>query len=103
MIYLDVTRLLPANRVRRADPAREARPRRVRGRCEEGRHATMNFDPTEDQRRWRDLVRDFARAEIGSRAAASDREQRLPYTRAEVALQHKREDGSARADGPDVA
>ena len=39
----------------------------------------MNFDPTEDQLRWRDLARDFARAEIGPRAAALDREQRFPY------------------------
>jgi short-chain 2-methylacyl-CoA dehydrogenase len=39
----------------------------------------MNFDPTEDQLRWRDLARDFARAEIEPRAAALDREQRFPY------------------------
>jgi butyryl-CoA dehydrogenase len=39
----------------------------------------MNFDPTEDQLRWRDLARDFARAEIEPRAAAMDREQRFPY------------------------
>ncbi|HEV2742483.1 MAG TPA: acyl-CoA dehydrogenase family protein [Rubrobacter sp.] len=39
----------------------------------------MNFDPTEDQLRWRDLARDFARVEIEPRAAALDREQRFPY------------------------
>ncbi len=39
----------------------------------------MDFDPTENQRRWRDLARDFARAEIEPRAAALDREQRFPY------------------------
>ena len=39
----------------------------------------MNFDPTGDQLRWRDLARDFARAEIEPRAAALDREQRFPY------------------------
>jgi short-chain 2-methylacyl-CoA dehydrogenase len=39
----------------------------------------MNFDPTEEQRRWRDLARDFARAEIAPRAAGLDRGQRFPY------------------------
>ena len=39
----------------------------------------MNFDPTEEQLRWRDLARDFARAEIEPRAAELDREQRFPY------------------------
>ena len=39
----------------------------------------MNFDPTEEQRRWRDLARDFARAEIAPRAADLDREQKFPY------------------------
>jgi short/branched chain acyl-CoA dehydrogenase len=39
----------------------------------------MNFDPTEEQRRWRDLARDFARGVIGPRAAALDHEQRFPY------------------------
>ena len=39
----------------------------------------MNFDPTGDQLRWRDLARDFARAEIEPRAAALDREQKFPY------------------------
>ena len=39
----------------------------------------MNFDPTAEQRRWRDLARDFAQAEIRPRAAELDREQRFPY------------------------
>ena len=39
----------------------------------------MNFDPIEDQLRWRDLARDFAQAEIEPRAAALDREQKFPY------------------------
>ena len=39
----------------------------------------MNFDPTEEQRRWRDLARDFAQAEIRPRAAELDREQKFPY------------------------
>ena len=39
----------------------------------------MNFDPTEEQLRWRDLARDFAEAEISPRAAVLDREQRFPY------------------------
>ncbi|HEV2091645.1 MAG TPA: acyl-CoA dehydrogenase family protein [Rubrobacter sp.] len=39
----------------------------------------MNFDPTEEQLRWRDLARDFAREEIAPRAADLDREQRFPY------------------------
>lgn len=39
----------------------------------------MNFDPTEEQIRWRDLARDFARAEIAPRAADLDREQKFPY------------------------
>jgi butyryl-CoA dehydrogenase len=39
----------------------------------------MNFDPTDEQRRWRDLARDFAREEIRPRAAELDREQRFPY------------------------
>ena len=39
----------------------------------------MNFDPTDEQRRWRDLARDFAQAEIRPRAAELDREQRFPY------------------------
>ncbi len=39
----------------------------------------MNFDPTEDQRRWRDLAREFAQGEIRPRAAELDREQRFPY------------------------
>jgi len=39
----------------------------------------MNFDPTEDQLRWRALARDFARSEIAPRAADLDREQKFPY------------------------
>ncbi len=39
----------------------------------------MNFDLTDEQRRWRDLARDFAREEIRPRAAELDREQRFPY------------------------
>src|SRR3712207_2456455 len=43
------------------------------------RRRAMNFDPTEEQRRWRDLARDFAQGEIEPRAAELDREQRFPY------------------------
>ena len=39
----------------------------------------MNFGPTDEQRRWRDLARDFAQAEIRPRATELDREQRFPY------------------------
>jgi len=39
----------------------------------------MNFDPTEEQLRWRDLARDFAQGEIAPRAAELDREQKFPY------------------------
>jgi short-chain 2-methylacyl-CoA dehydrogenase len=39
----------------------------------------MNFDPTDEQRRWRDLARDFAQVEIRPRAADLDREQKFPY------------------------
>ncbi len=39
----------------------------------------MDFDPTDEQKRWRDLARDFARLEIAPRAARLDREQRFPY------------------------
>ena len=39
----------------------------------------MNFDPTGEQRRWRDLARDFAQGEIAPRAAELDREQSFPY------------------------
>jgi short/branched chain acyl-CoA dehydrogenase len=39
----------------------------------------MNFDLTGDQRRWRDLARDFARGEIRPRAQQLDREQKFPY------------------------
>ncbi len=39
----------------------------------------MNFDPTDEQRRWRDLARHFAQEEIRPRAAELDREQKFPY------------------------
>ena len=39
----------------------------------------MNFDPTDEQRRWRDLARDFAQGELRPRAAALDRERKFPY------------------------
>jgi len=39
----------------------------------------MNFDPTSEQKRWRDLARDYAQAEIRPRAAELDREQKFPY------------------------
>ena len=39
----------------------------------------MNFDPTDEQRRWRDLARDFAQGEIRPRAERLDREQKFPY------------------------
>ena len=39
----------------------------------------MNFDPTDEQRRWRDLAREFAQGEIRPRAAELDREQKFPY------------------------
>ena len=39
----------------------------------------MNFDPTQEQIRWRDLARDFAQSEIRPRAADLDREQKFPY------------------------
>src|SRR5215210_1389535 len=39
----------------------------------------MNFDLTDEQRRWRDLARDFAGREIRPRAAQLDREQKFPY------------------------
>jgi short-chain 2-methylacyl-CoA dehydrogenase len=44
-----------------------------------GRGRAMNFDPTSEQRRWRDLARDFAREEVRPRAAELDREQKFPY------------------------
>src|SRR5215204_5952719 len=43
------------------------------------RRITMNFDPTDEQRRWRDLAREFAQGEIRPRAADLDREQKFPY------------------------
>jgi short-chain 2-methylacyl-CoA dehydrogenase len=39
----------------------------------------MNFDPTDEQRRWRELARDFAQGAILPRAAILDREQMFPY------------------------
>jgi len=39
----------------------------------------MNFDPTGDQRRWRDLAREYAQGEVRPRAAQLDREQKFPY------------------------
>ncbi|MEJ7631810.1 MAG: acyl-CoA dehydrogenase family protein [Rubrobacteraceae bacterium] len=39
----------------------------------------MNFDPTEAQRQWRDLARDFAQVEVRPHAEQLDREQTFPY------------------------
>src|SRR5918999_1061760 len=39
----------------------------------------MDFDLTDEQRRWRDLARDYAQGEIRPRAAQLDREQKFPY------------------------
>ena len=39
----------------------------------------MNFDLTAEQRRWRDVARDFAQNEIRPRAEQLDREQKFPY------------------------
>ena len=39
----------------------------------------MNFDLTDEQKRWRDLARDFAQTEIRPRAEQLDREQKFPY------------------------
>lgn len=39
----------------------------------------MNFDLTGEQKRWRDLARDYAQSEIHPRAAKLDREQKFPY------------------------
>ena len=39
----------------------------------------MNFDLTDEQRRWRDLARDFAQDTIQPRAEQLDREQKFPY------------------------
>ena len=39
----------------------------------------MNFDPTTEQRRWRDLACEYAEGEIRPRAEALDREQKFPY------------------------
>jgi short-chain 2-methylacyl-CoA dehydrogenase len=39
----------------------------------------MNFDLTGEQRRWRNLARDFAQGEIRPRASQLDKEQKFPY------------------------
>ncbi len=39
----------------------------------------MDFDLTEEQKRWREMARDYAQAEIRHRAAQLDREQKFPY------------------------
>ena len=39
----------------------------------------MNFDPTEEQRGWHDLAREFAQSTIRPRAEELDREQKFPY------------------------
>ena len=39
----------------------------------------MNLDLTGEQKRWRDLARDFAQAQVRPRAAELDREQKFPY------------------------
>ena len=39
----------------------------------------MNFDLTDEQRRWRDLARDFAQGKVKPRAERLDREQKFPY------------------------
>jgi short-chain 2-methylacyl-CoA dehydrogenase len=43
------------------------------------RRIAMNLDLSGEQRRWRDLARDFARGTIKPRAARLDREQKFPY------------------------
>src|SRR5215216_4255091 len=43
------------------------------------RRIIMNFDPTNEQRQWRDLARDFAQREIRPQAADLDRNQKFPY------------------------
>src|SRR5919112_865956 len=43
------------------------------------RRIIMNFDPTNEQRQWRDLAREFAQGEIRPRAADLDRNQKFPY------------------------
>jgi short-chain 2-methylacyl-CoA dehydrogenase len=39
----------------------------------------MNFDLTEEQKRWRDLAHEYAQEEIRPRAARLDKEQKFPY------------------------
>ena len=43
------------------------------------RRIAMNLDLTGEQRRWRDLARDFARSTIKPCAERLDREQKFPY------------------------
>jgi butyryl-CoA dehydrogenase len=43
------------------------------------RRREMNFDSTDEQRRWRDLALEFAQGEVRPRAAELDREQKFPY------------------------
>ena len=49
------------------------------GRSEDSGGVAVNFDPTDQQRRWRDLAHDFAQGEVRPRAAELDREQKFPY------------------------
>src|SRR3712207_3240430 len=39
----------------------------------------MDFDPTDEQRRWQDLARAFAQSTIRPRAEQLDRDQKFPY------------------------
>ena len=39
----------------------------------------MNFDPTQEQKQWRNLAYEYAREEIKPRAARLDKEQTFPY------------------------
>ncbi len=39
----------------------------------------MDFDPTAEQTKWRDIARDYAQEEIRPRAAQLDKEQKFPY------------------------
>ena len=38
----------------------------------------MNFDPTQEQKRWRNLAHEYAQEEIKPRAARLDKEQTFP-------------------------
>src|SRR5579864_1561399 len=44
-----------------------------------GEEGAMDFDLTAEQRRWRDLAREFAQGTIRPQAEALDREARFPY------------------------